>query len=100
MSQTLRTRRVSSAFVVASLLLFGLPTLWPSSECRGADRRTEFVMLVTSDGLRWQELFTGPDDRLIDADAGGVKDPDDLRRRYWHEDAKVRRQRLMPFFWK
>jgi hypothetical protein len=60
---------------------------------------TEYVILLTSDGLRWQELFTGADRRLIDEDAGGVKRPDEVLKRYWHDDAKVRRQRLMPFFW-
>jgi hypothetical protein len=99
MNLSKKFRRVSGAFLAAAALFFSLPEIWPSSQCLGAERRTEFVMLVTSDGLRWQELFTGADERLIDSDVGGVKDPDDLRRRYWHEDAKVRRERLMPFFW-
>ena len=64
-----------------------------------AESVTRYVWLVTFDGLRLQELFTGADQRLINKEVGGVDDVDDIRRRFWHEDAKVRRERLMPFFW-
>jgi len=57
------------------------------------------VWLVTLDGLRPQELFTGADRRLIDKEIEGVKDVEALGRRFLHEDAEVRRERLMPFFW-
>jgi hypothetical protein len=58
-----------------------------------------YVWLVTLDGLRLQELFTGADQRLIDKEVGGVKDVEAVGQRYLHESAEVRRQRLMPFFW-
>jgi len=35
---------------------------------------------VTLDGLRWQDVFTGADNRMINKDDGGVKDPRLLRR--------------------
>jgi hypothetical protein len=37
---------------------------------------------------------------LIDKDRGGVRDVQDIRRRYWHEDPTARREMLMPFFWR
>jgi hypothetical protein len=83
----------------AALLSISLYGQSPSSECRGGQGATEYVILITSDGLRWQEVFSGADPRLIDADAGGVKDPDALRRNFGQEDAKTRRERLLPFFW-
>src|SRR5688572_13381024 len=86
-----RSRSVAFLFAALVFLL--------QDFCVAATRATEYVILLTSDGLRWQELFTGADQRLIDPDVGGVKQPDELRKRYWHEDAKVRRERLMPFFW-
>ena len=60
---------------------------------------TENVLLVTLDGLRWQELFSGAELRLIDKDVGGVREPQDIQRRYWREEATARREVLMPFFW-
>lgn len=60
--------------------------------------QTERVILVTFDGLRWQELFTGADRALVD-DEAFVADPGALRARFWDDDPQVRRTRLMPFFW-
>lgn len=61
-------------------------------------RRTEFVVLVTLDGLRWQELFGGADERLINKD-NGVSDAEDVKQRFWRGTAEERRTLLMPFFW-
>ncbi len=60
--------------------------------------KTENVILITFDGLRWQELFSGADSLLVD-DSGYVKDPGALTGQYWNEDPMVRRETLMPFFW-
>ena len=60
--------------------------------------RTEQVILITFDGLRWQELFTGADLSLI-GDEAFVAEPEILKHRFWDEDAMMRRIRLMPFFW-
>jgi hypothetical protein len=57
------------------------------------------VVLVTMDGLRWQEVFGGAQEKLIDERAGGVRDIEDLRRRYLRETPEARREALMPFFW-
>jgi hypothetical protein len=88
----------SGKWLRAAALVIGLTILLPDTGF-GAAGATKYVILLTSDGLRWQELFTGADQRLIDPEAGGVKQPDELRKKYWHEDAAIRRQRLMPFFW-
>jgi hypothetical protein len=60
--------------------------------------RTECVVLITFDGLRWQELFQGADQRLLE-DEAFVRDRPALRERFWDESPTVRRERLMPFFW-
>src|SRR5262245_59332230 len=62
-------------------------------------RRTENVVIVTLDGFRWQELFGGADETLLDKKAGGVRAVDDLKNRYWRATAEERRLALMPFFW-
>lgn len=56
------------------------------------------VVLVTIDGLRWQEVFGGADERLITADAG-VKDVPAAKQRFLGTDRKANRETLMPFFW-
>jgi hypothetical protein len=64
-----------------------------------ADGKTDNVILVTLDGLRWQDLFAGADEKLINREHGGVRDVDAVRRKYWAESPQERRMRLMPFFW-
>jgi hypothetical protein len=51
------------------------------------------VIIVSTDGLRWQELFTGADPALIDR-----KDAD-LVRDFWRETPEARREALFPFLW-
>ncbi len=57
------------------------------------------VVLVTLDGLRWQEVFAGADETLLDKEAGGVKDLAALQERFWRESPEARREALLPFFW-
>lgn len=56
------------------------------------------VIIVTTDGFRWQEIFNGADSQLINsihvnADTGLVK------AQYWHQQSTERRKMLLPFFW-
>jgi hypothetical protein len=66
-----------------------------------AERRTQNVVLVTIDGLRWQEVFRGAEEALFTKEAGGVADDtrDALRRDFWADAAEERRKKLMPFVW-
>ena len=59
------------------------------------------VFIITIDGLRWQEVFTGADVALMNRDDGGVNDNvvAGLREEFGGETESVRRQKLMPFFW-
>lgn len=59
------------------------------------------VILVTIDGLRWQEVFGGADAALIDKDNGGVPEGAQpaLKREFLAATPEERRARLMPFFW-
>ena len=67
---------------------------------RNAPLRTRNVLLVTIDGLRWQEVFGGTDATLMEKEAGGVKDLPALKERFERETAAESRKTLMPFFWK
>lgn len=56
------------------------------------------VILITLDGFRWQELFTGADSLLV-ANSEYVSDTTYLKERFWLKSPKARREALMPFFW-
>ena len=47
------------------------------------------LILITIDGVRWQEVFTGASSHLLH----------DKQMLFWHENPKVRRRQLMPFLW-
>src|SRR5450631_2779471 len=62
--------------------------------------KTQNVVLIVSDGLRWQEIFTGADAALLNDKAGGSWLPEaELRKRYWRENIDARRAALFPFLW-
>lgn len=60
--------------------------------------KTENIFIITLDGLRWQELFSGADPALIENKAY-VSPPDALRQKFWADDLEERRKILMPFMW-
>jgi hypothetical protein len=60
---------------------------------------TENIILVTYDGLRWQEVFSGAEKKLMEDDEF-VTDSKSLKRAYWSHDPEERREKLMPFMWK
>ncbi len=56
------------------------------------------VVVITIDGLRWQEMFTGADEAYFKRDSKGVIDR--AAARYAGTSAESRRALLMPFMWK
>jgi hypothetical protein len=60
--------------------------------------KTEHVFLISLDGLRWQELYTGADEKLISHE-DYVRNSEMLLRDFWEEDPDARKKILMPFFW-
>jgi hypothetical protein len=54
------------------------------------------VVLVTLDGLRWQELFTGIDETLLNS-LEFTKSAETLNRDFWDDAPEKRAQKLMPF---
>jgi hypothetical protein len=64
-----------------------------------AQSKIENVILITTDGLRWQEVFQGMDPVLANDRAFNQGDSADIYKAFWAEDAITRRTKLMPFFW-
>ncbi len=63
-----------------------------------AQRQTENIILITTDGLRWQEVFGGADSSLL-FDATYTSDTAKLKKQFWAKTPEERRQKLLPFFW-
>lgn len=61
-------------------------------------RKTENLLLIGWDGVRWQEIFTGVDSSLIN-DPAFTKRPGTIRNLFWDDSVQVRRKKLFPFFW-
>ena len=56
------------------------------------------VFIITTDGMRWQEVFGGADEKII-TDPDFVKDTALTREMYWAGSPEERRKKLMPFLW-
>ena len=79
--------------IASSVLLFAV---FPNAFAQ----KTKTVVLIVSDGLRWQEVFTGADPLLLDPKNGGSwMDEGALKRKFWRKDAEERRRILFPFIW-
>ena len=80
-----------------SVLLAGLVLACASDT--SAQGKTRNVVLIVTDGLRWQELFRGGERALMTSRPGGVRDTTALLRDFWRDDPQARRSTLLPFFW-
>src|SRR5262249_32650918 len=61
--------------------------------------KTRNILLVTTDGLRWQEVFGGAARALRNGAQGGVADVAALKSKFDRATPEDRRKALMPFFW-
>lgn len=66
----------------------------------GAEKhKTENILFVMTDGLRWQEVFKGAEASLLTKENGGVDSEDAARLAFWRSTPEARRELLMPFLW-
>lgn len=65
-----------------------------------AGAQVENMIIITTDGLRWQEVFEGMNDSIA-KDKRFVKQRDSANvfQQYWHQSTAERRKLLLPFFW-
>lgn len=84
---------MNKSFVFLSLILLG----WISNTF-AQEKDGQKVILITLDGYRWQELFTGADPQLL-ANVNYVSDTTDLKEKFWRDTPQERRSVLMPFIW-
>ena len=80
------------AFALILVALFGC-----ASPGTAKDSSAKLV-LVTLDGVRWQEIFGGIDLELIQTEDFS-RHPEHLKQAYWREGREQRREQLFPFLW-
>jgi hypothetical protein len=79
------------------LLLLGLCSLYAQGQT--VPQKAEYLILITLDGMRWQEVFGGMDSAIANDKRFNQDEREDLQRRYWAPTAQERRKKLLPFFW-
>ena len=89
-----------SGMLAAVALLFGLT----GTAQVPAAHKTENVVVVMLDGMRWQDVFRGADPELIktlgpDALGDAKERTANAQHLYWRDTPADRRQALMPFLW-
>lgn len=57
------------------------------------------IIIITTDGLRWQEVFKGMDTALANNKKFNQGDSSYIYKNYWAASEDGRRKKLMPFFW-
>lgn len=63
-----------------------------------AQQKTKNLVIVTLDGMRWQEVFGGIDLSLI-KDNRFTHDSSGTAQKFWNDTLSIRRQKLFPFLW-
>jgi hypothetical protein len=75
------------------LLLFLLNSILSNAQ------QVENIIVITTDGLRWQEMFAGMDSAIANDKKFNQGDSTYIYKKYWSENIKERREKLMPFVW-
>lgn len=77
--------------ILTLLLLFNLNYAFSQT--------AENIIIITTDGFRWQEIFTGMDSAIANNPAYNQGDSAEIFKKYWSADLPGRRKKLMPFLW-
>jgi hypothetical protein len=69
-----------------------------SAQKISAQLKTENLVIVTLDGMRWQEVFGGADSALL-KNKNFTRDSSGTSLKFWNDDVEKRRKNLFPFLW-
>ena len=78
-------------------IVVALSLAFLSLQSADAQRPARSVVVITIDGLRWQEMFGGADREYFKKEKSG--EPGAAEKRFWRATADERRAALMPFMW-
>ncbi|TLU94438.1 alkaline phosphatase family protein [Dyadobacter sediminis] len=88
----------TSGFQAMNVLLALTFALLSFTHTFAQSRKTENLVVIVLDGMRWQEVFEGADSVLINKPQF-TRNKDRIKSRYWNDAINKRREKLMPFFW-
>jgi hypothetical protein len=57
------------------------------------------LIIITTDGFRWQEVYNGMDAAIASNKKFNQYDSAGIFTAYWDQSPEARRQKLLPFFW-
>lgn len=77
-------------FLIVISIFFSVPVF--------SQRKTENLVIITLDGMRWQEVFKGVDKELIN-DSVYNRNIKEGKEKFWAETDEERRKKLFPFLW-
>ena len=83
MPNSVRSKRGNVLFVGLFILGFGMLSI-RSSHAQSSVPAVENVFLITMDGFRWEELFTGADPWLLENEAY-TSDREELKSKFWFD---------------
>src|SRR5262245_4166515 len=78
-------------------MLIALSVVFSVYEC--SSQQAENIIIITTDGYRWQEVFKGMDSSIANNSKFNQGDSAYIFERYWSNDENERRKKLMPFLW-
>lgn len=97
----LQNRYTMKNLTICLFLFTSLPLTDPFSEKAAPINKNQIagnIFIITLDGFRWQEVFTGADSILINKEEY-TPDTSTMKLLYWSNDAEGRRKKLLPFLW-
>ncbi len=79
------------------IIIFIFPLLYLG---KSAHTQVQNAIIITTDGLRWQELFKGIDTAIANNRRFNEGDSSYIYEQYGHIDPLKSREKIFPFFWK
>lgn len=66
---------------------------------QGNSQPSENIIIITTDGLRWQDVFKGMDSAIANNKKFNQGDSEYIYQHYWSNEVDERRKKLLPFLW-
>lgn len=76
------------------IIVFALFSSFPAYS-----QTAENIIIITTDGLRWQEVFTGMDSAIANNAKFNQDDSATIFKKFWADNPVERRKKIMPFLW-
>src|SRR6476661_1743903 len=91
--------KIRTCLAVLVVAVIGVAGRAPAADRAENVARAENVIVVTIDGLRWQEVFGGAEAAKLVPTNKALRNTIVLRNQYLRPTPEAQRERLMPFLW-